>query len=181
MNLDKIDLHYRCVDIDYHSEYDCSNNGCDDEGICRCGTIYETEINHVDVTQMVNLIYDKLFDDTTVSGKREGKLSQLLYGIGEDINRYTIDRVLRKYKVWEPDYYTVEVCGGYYGEEIEGVFLNQNIASKIEEELNIAFSIDDLSGRVEYLLGLEYGSLLPELEHCQYEIIDQCFDKCMSS
>jgi hypothetical protein len=172
MNLNSIDLHYRCVDIDYHSEYDCSNNGCDDEGICRCGTIYETEITHVDVTQMVNLIYDKLFDDTTVSGKREGKLSQLLYGIGEDINRYTIDRVLRKYKVWEPDYYTVEVCGGYYGQEIEGVFLNQNIASKIEEELNIAFSIDDLSGRVEYLLGLEYGSLLPDLEHCHYEIIE---------
>jgi hypothetical protein len=115
---------------------------------------------------------DKLFDDTTLSGKREGKLSQILYGIGEDINRYTIDRVLRKYKVWEPDYYTVEVCGGYYGQEIEGVFLSQNIASKIEEELNIAFSIDDLSGRVEYLLGLEYGSLLPDLEHCHYEIIE---------
>jgi hypothetical protein len=172
MNLDKIDLHYRCVDIDYHSEYDCSNNGCDDEGICRCGMIYDTEVTHVEVTKMVNLIYDELFDNTTLSGKREGKLSQILYGIGEDINRYTIDRVLRKYKVWEPDYYTVEVCGGYYGQEIEGVFLSQNIASKIEEELNIAFSIDDLSGRVEYLLGLEYGSLLPELEHCQYEIIE---------
>ena len=172
MNLDKIDLHYRCVDIDYHSEYDCSNNGCDDEGICRCGMIYDTEVTHVEVTKMVNLIYDELFDNTTLSGKREGKLSQILYGIGEDINRYTIDRVLRKYKVWEPDYYTVEVCGGYYGQEIEGVFLSQNIASKIEEELNIAFSIDDLSGRVEYLLGLEYGSLLPDLEHCQYEIIE---------
>ena len=172
MNLDKIDLHYRCIDIDYHSEYDCSNNGCDDEGICRCGMIYDTEITHVEVTKMVNLIYDELFDNTTLSGKREGKLSQILYGIGEDINRYTIDRVLRKYKVWEPDYYTVEVCGGYYGQEIEGVFLSQNIASKIEEELNIAFSIDDLSGRVEYLLGLEYGSLLPDLEHCQYEIIE---------
>jgi hypothetical protein len=172
MNLNSIDLHHRCVDIDYHSEYDCSNNGCDDEGICRCGMIYDAVVTHVEVTKMVNLIYDKLFDDTTLSGKREGKLSQILYGIGEDINRYTIDRILRKYKVWDADYYTVEVCGGYYGQEIEGVFLNQNITSKIEEELNIAFSIDDLSGRVEYLLGLEYGSLLPELEHCQYEIIE---------
>ena len=121
---------------------------------------------------MVDRIYCKLFNDNTVSGRREGKLSQLLYGIGEDINRYTIDRILRKYKIWDPYYYNIEVCGGYYGQEIEGVFLNENIASKINTELDIAFSINDLSGRVEYLLGLEYGSLLPELEHCQYEIVE---------
>jgi hypothetical protein len=172
MNLANLDLHYRCVDIDYHTEYDCSNNGCEDEGICRCGTINDSEVTQVEVTQMVNLIYDEMFDNSTISGKRESKLNQLLYGIGEDINRYTIDRVLRKYKVWVPDYYNIEVCGGYYGQEIEGVFMSSNIANKIEEELEIAFSIDDLAGRVEYLLGLEYGSLLPDLEHCQYEIIE---------
>lgn len=172
MNLNNINLQYRCVSIDYHSDYDCSNNSCEDEGICRCGMIYETEITNVVVVEMVNLIYDELFDNTTLSGKREGKLNQLLFGIGEDINRYTIDRILRKYKIWEPDYYNIEVCGGYYGQEIEGVYLNKNIATKIESELEIAFSINDLSGRVEYLLGLEYGVLLPELEHCQYEIIE---------
>jgi hypothetical protein len=172
MNLDKIDLHYRCVDIDYHTEYDCENNGCNDEGICRCGSIYDAVVTNVDISQMVNLIYDELFDSSTVLGKREDKLNQLLYGIGEDINRYTIDRVLRKYKIWEPDNFDVEVCGGYYGQEIEGTFIIKNISDKIETELDIAFSIEDLSGRVEYLLGLEYGSLLPELENCQYEIIE---------
>jgi hypothetical protein len=172
MNLDKIDLHYRCVDIDYHTEYDCENNSCNDEGICRCGSIYDAVVTDVNISQMVNLIYDELFDSSTILGKREDKLNQLLYGIGEDINRYTIDRILRKYKVWDPNYYEIEVCGGYYGQEIDGVFIIKNISDKIEEELEIAFSIDDLAGRVEYLLGLEYGSLLPDLEHCQYEIIE---------
>lgn len=172
MNLANLDLHYRCVDIDYQTEYDCQNSGCNDEGICRCGTIYDAVVTNVDVSQMVNLIYDDLFDNSTVTGKRENKLNQLLYGIGEDINRYTIDRILRKYKVWDPDYYSITVCGGYYGQEIEGTFISDNIASKIETELEIAFSIDDLVGRVEYLLGLEYGSLLPDLQHCQYEIIE---------
>jgi hypothetical protein len=172
MNLDKIDLYYRCVDINYRTEYDCENNGCNDEGICRCSSIHDSEITQVEVPQMVNLIYDEMFENTTITGKRDRKLNHLLYGMTEDVNRYTIDRILRKYKVWYSDYFTIEVCGGYYGQEIEGVFLNENIATKIEDELNIAFSIEELSGRVEYLLGLEYGSLLPELENSQYEIIE---------
>ena len=172
MNLDKIDLHYRCVDIDYHTEYDCENNGCNDEGICRCGSICDAVVTRVEVTQMVNLIYDELFDNSTVLGKREDKLNQLLYGIGEDINRYTIDRILRKYKVWDSDNFDVEVCGGYYGQEIDGVFIIKNISDKIETELETAFSIEDLTGRVEYLLTLEYGKLLPELENSQYEIVE---------
>lgn len=121
---------------------------------------------------MVNLIYDELFDSSTVLGKREDKLNQLLYGIGEDINRYTIDRILRKYKVWDSDNFEVEVCGGYYGQEIDGVFIIKNISDKIETELETAFSIEDLTGRVEYLLTLEYGKLLPELESSQYEIVE---------
>jgi hypothetical protein len=121
---------------------------------------------------MVNLIYDELFDSSTILGKREDRLNQLLYGIGEDINRYTIDRILRKYKIWEPYNFDIEVCGGYYGQEIEGTFIIKNISDKIEAELEIAFSIENLSGRVEYLLDLEYGSLLPELENCQYEIVE---------
>jgi hypothetical protein len=170
MDLKEIDLYYKCVEVDYQNEYDCLNNGCD--SICRCSTIVNSEVVEVNVTKLSNLIYDKLFDDETILGKRESKLNQILYGIGKDINFYTIDRILRKYKIWEPQNYDIEICNGYYGEEIDGVFLFETIASKIEEQISIAFSIEDLSGRIEYLLGLEYGHLLPELQDCVYNIIE---------
>ena len=50
--------------------------------------------------------------------------------------------------------------------------LSVSIVNKVESHLDIAFSIDDLSGRIEYLLGLEYGHLLPELVGCKYEAIE---------
>ena len=68
--------------------------------------------------------------------------------------------------------WNIDICGGYYGEELNGVNICKNIAKKIEDELNIAFSIDGLNDRIEYLLFLEYGSLLPELEKCDYEIVE---------
>ena len=172
MMLDNLDLYYKCVDIDYNLDYDCENSGCDDDGICRCGTINDAVVTNVKISKMTSLIYDELFDDNSVLGKRNTKLSQLLYGIGRDINMYTIDRVLRKYKIWEPYNFNVEVFGGFYGQEIEGVFITKNIASKIIDELDILFSIENLSGRIEYLLSSEYGILLPELTNCQYEIIE---------
>jgi hypothetical protein len=94
-----------------------------------------------------------------------------LGGITKEINIYIIDRIVRHFKIYEEFNWEIEICGGYYGQEIGYITIKDDIAKKIEQHLDIAFYIDDLSGRIEYLLGLEYGNLLPELVGKNYEII----------
>ena len=154
---------------DYHNYTSCSESGCDEEGICRCSTIEDARVTSVNIPGMVNHIYDNYFDDS-ISTKRNSTINSILGGVSKEIDIYTIDRILRINKVYEPSNWEVQVCGGYYGQEIDDVILDDSIAKKIEDQLDKAFSIIDLSERVEYLLMLEYGKILPELENRQYSI-----------
>lgn len=159
------------IDYDYNTQYSCEESGCNEEGICRCGTIYDQCINTVDVSDIVGQIYSEYFDNS-ISTKRDNNINSILYGITKDIDLYTIDRIVRHFKLWEPYNWDMEIEGGYYGQEMGDITILPNITKKIESNLDIAFSIDNLSGRIEYLLGLEYGRLLPELVGCKYEIIE---------
>ena len=170
MNLDKIDFHYSGIDCDYDYFYDCESYGCD--SICRCGSIQNECIDKVDIPAIVERIYQEYVGDNDLVTQRDNKLKSILFGTGKELDIYTIDRIVRKYKLYDEYSWEIDVCGGYYGDELNSIKIVSNIAQKIEEELNIAFSIDELNGRVEYLLGLEYGLLLPELENCNYEIVE---------
>jgi hypothetical protein len=170
MNLIDLDFNYNGVECDYNYHYDCESNGCDEEGICRCGTIHDEYVTNVNLGKIVNIIYNQIFDNSNAT-KRDNTINQILYGIGKEINIYTIDRILRKYKIWQPDLYDIEVEGGYYGQEIGSIRLVSNIATKIMDDINEALSIDTLKGRIEFLLYLEYGNILPELVNCEYELL----------
>lgn len=157
------------VNYDYDTQYSCYESGCD--SICRCGTIYNTTVTDVYIESIVSDIYSVYFDNS-LSTKRDNKINEVLFGVTKEIDIYTIDRIIRHFKVYEPDRWEVGVEGGYYGDEIGDITLLNSVAQYIEDSLDIAFSINDLSGRIEYLVGLEYGHLLPELEGCSYEIIN---------
>ena len=157
------------IDCDYDYHKDCSGYGCDDEGICRCGTIDDAHVISVKIPPMVNEIYENYFDNS-LSTKRNSTINTILGGVSKEIDIYTIDRILRINKVYEPSNWEVQVCGGYYGQEIDDVILDDSIAKKIEDQLDKAFSIIDLSERVEYLLMLEYGKILPELKDRKYSV-----------
>lgn len=157
------------TDYDYNDYRDCYAYGCDEEGICRCGTIEDAHVISVNIPLMVGEIHANYFDNSLAT-KRNSTINSILGGVSKEIDIYTIDRILRINKVYEPSNWEVQVCGGYYGEEIDDIILEDSIARKIEEQIDKAFSIIDLSERVEYLLILEYGKILPELENCQYSI-----------
>lgn len=157
------------LDYDYNDYRDCSGYGCDEEGICRCGTIEDAHVISVNIPLMVGEIYANYFDNS-LSTKRNSTINSILGGVSKEIDIYTIDRILRINKAYEPTNWEVQVCGGYYGQEIDDIILEDDVAQKIEEQLDKAFSIIDLSERVEYLLMLEYGKILPELENRQYSI-----------
>jgi uncharacterized protein YqkB len=156
---------------DYHNYTSCSESGCDEEGICRCSTIEDARVTSVNIPSMVNHIYANYFDDS-ISTKRNSTINSILGGVSKEIDIYTIDRILRINKVYEPTNWDVQVCGGYYGEEIDDVILEDVVAKKIENQLEDAFNIIDLTERIEFLLMLEYDKILPELKGLSYKITE---------
>jgi hypothetical protein len=157
------------TDYDYNDYRDCNAYGCDEEGICRCGTIDNAHVISVNIPSMVTEIYANYFDDT-LSTRRNSTINSILGGVSKEIDIYTIDRILRINKAYEPTNWEVQVCGGYYGQEIDDIILEDSVAGKIENELDKAFDIIDLTSRIEYLLKLEYGEILPALQDRKYSI-----------
>ncbi len=163
-----------CVEYDYYYNRDCESYGCD--SICRCGQIEDAHVTSVNVTLMTHEIRNSYFSDSA-SSKRNSKINSILGNITDDIDFYTIDRILRINKAYEKSNWEVQVCGGYYGEEIDDIILEDFIAQKIEGQLEEAFNITELSLRIEYLLNLEYGYILPELKGKNYEVVSIERDK----
>jgi|688.fasta_scaffold258107_2 hypothetical protein len=168
--LKDIKFQYNGVYVDYSYTYDCENYGCDEEGICRCGSIHNESVESVDVSLIVKKIYDEFFEEGKAAN-RNNTINEVLYGIGKDIDIYTIDRIIRSYKIWESDNWDIEVEGGYYGQEVNDVRIKESIADKIEEELMTVFSLPSLKEKIEYLLKVEYGKILPEITDSNYESI----------
>jgi hypothetical protein len=168
--LKDIKFQYNGVYVDYSYTYDCENYGCDEEGICRCGSIHNESVESVDVSLIVKKIYDEFFEQGKAAN-RNNTINEVLYGIGKDIDIYTIDRIIRSYKIWESENWDIEVEGGYYGQEVNDVRIKESIADKIEEELMIVFSLPSLKEKIEYLLKVEYGKILPEITDCNYKFI----------
>ena len=163
------------VSFKYHTNYDydayrdCNAHGCDEEGICRCETLENAHVVTVDIPSICNEIYNSIFDNS-LSSKRNSAINSILGGVSKEIDIYTIDRILRINKAYEPSNWEVQVCGGYYGQEIDDVLLENSVAQKIEDQINEALSIIDLTSRIEYLLMLEYGNILPALQGRQYSL-----------
>lgn len=161
------DFYYSGVDIEYDREHHCDESGCD--SICRCSTIVNTKITSVDTNQIVDTIYNKYFK-TSKEEKRDSKLNEILNNIDKTINLYTIDRIVRTNRLWDKDNFEVNISNGYYGEEVNSVNLEYSIAKKTEEDIESSIEIDDLSKRIEFLLQLEYGYILPELIGKNYKV-----------
>ena len=168
--LNDITFQYNGVYIDYSYINDCESYGCDEEGICRCGSIHNECVRSVDVSLIVKKIYDDYFEQGKAAA-RNNVINEVLYGIGKDIDIYTIDRILRSYKIWENENWNIEIEGGYYGQETGDITIKESIADKIESELWTVFALPTLKEKIEYLLKVEYGKVLPELSNCTYESI----------
>ncbi len=168
VNLSEINFEY-LVDCEYDSDHSCDESGCNEEGICRCGTIENARIESVNIDGIVEHIYGLYFpqDKTT---KRDDKLKNLLFGIGAEVDKYCIDRICRTLKIWESDCWDVSVTGGYYGQEIGSVKLES--INSLQTSVDKVLSFNTLKEKIDYLLICEYGNLLPELKDKNYEIVD---------
>ena len=169
INLEYKNFYYN-TSVRSNTIYSCDISGCDEEGICRCSEIENAKIEYVHVGKISNIIYEDIYLPNSKTSEREDKLSILLYGYSKELNLYTIDRILRHYKIWEPSKWDIEIMNGYYGQEIESVQIKSKLVKEIEDKIFFALCIEDMKERIEWLLELEYGSVLPKLKDCHWSI-----------
>jgi hypothetical protein len=162
IDLKKYDLKL-FTDWTFDSDFHCRDFGCEEEKICRCSTISHYEITSVGFNSIVSDIYKRIFEDSTES-KRNQKIEAIIGGITDEINLYTIDRIFRINKLFLCQNFYAEIIKGYYGEEIGPIYINESVAEKVKNQLEVAFSKDNLTDRIKYLLYLEYGYILPDLK-----------------
>jgi hypothetical protein len=158
---------YSFITTEYECDYNCSDFGCDEEGICRCMSIVNPKVKSVDVVRMSNHIYSKMVG----RGTRSDKLSDLLYG-GSLIDTYCINRILTKFKIWKSSNWRFVISPSYYGEEIVDIKMKDQFFNELVSEVENLVSIDDLSEKIKCVLKFEYGYLTDELGYGQFELIE---------
>jgi len=164
------------VKLSYDVEHHCDEYGCNEEGICRCSVISNAQVTKVRFSDINQEIFDEYRDNSLLT-RRNTKLNSLLYNITYNTDWYTVNRILVANKLYLPEVWDVDVFDGYYGQEIGEVTINTEVVKKIDSEITKALEILDLQKRIEYLLTIEYGGVLPELKNCKWDEIEVERDK----
>lgn len=138
---------FKRTNLSYVVDYDYDRSGCTcgaEYGICRCTTITNTWINDVNVNEVVNELYHRHSRDNSY------------------IDRYCFDRICRAFKVYDRSLYEVETGGGYYGEEVYGVYFEDE--EKIFDAYYELLELNTVLEKIQYCLKLEYGYLIDCVE-----------------
>jgi hypothetical protein len=142
------DLYYAPgIHVEYDSGRDNEEHEYCSDSICRCGTIENAHVDEVNFGELSKYLKEKII--------------KLGYKISE-IKEYCIDRVfaINRDKIIDGNNYSVGVCCGYYGQEIDGVSVYLGFMA---EELYKVMSVDDLFAVREILL-MEYGHLIFDIK-----------------
>lgn len=134
----KTDLFY-LVECDY-----VRGNWQYDDGYGRDTTIEDAHVTDIPVHKVIDALKDKHFH------------------VLNEIDDYCFDRLCISLGVYIPSNYEIEICPGYYGEEIEAIFFEgeEELVNKFEKILNMTNTADKL----KYVLCEEYGYLLETIE-----------------
>lgn len=154
--------------VEYTLVNDCEEC-CDTEGVCRCGRVENARVSAVDLKMLCRHFHSLFFEHGKTS-RRNGMINQILYGSEKELDTHCIDRVLRANRAWLAEAWEVGVIDGYYGQELGEAQIRDRILEKINSEIEEVLGLGRISEKVEFLLRLEYGRVLPELDGKRYEI-----------
>lgn len=146
ISLENVHFRYSGVDYDYDTSRDCEAHGCD--SICRCSIITSIRVRSVNASSLAEAI---------IRGLK----------IREDLDKYAIDRIVRSLKLYETNIWDVTKGPGYYGEEITGVDLPWDTKGELRQTIE---NYINAPNKIEFLLQLEYGYLLPVVTNKKWEI-----------
>lgn len=141
---------FKKTNLQYEVEYDyersqCTCNAYEDGDYCRCTTIERAWAESINMKLVIRKLYEKYCQEPSA------------------INEYCFDRICTVFKIYDKDYYEVESCGGYYGEEISGVYFEKEsqIVDAYLQVLNFKSDIE----KIKFVLELEYGYLLERIKN----------------
>ncbi len=148
---EKTNLQYE-VDYDYERSQ-CTCDAYERNDYCRCTTIDRAWVESIDVKRVIDKLYAKYCKEHS------------------EINEYCFDRICVAMKIYDKDYYEVESCWGYYGEEIGGVYFEdeEKIFNAYNELLKLGSDIE----KIKYILKLEYGYLIDRLMYVTSASIEE--------
>ena len=133
------------TNLDWIVDYDYDRSACTcGEWLCRCTTIERTWIEKINVNEVVKKLYQK-------HSRTD------LY-----IDEYCFDRICRAFKIYDEDLYEVKTGGGYYGEEVYGVYFENE--RKIFDAYYELLALHTPIEKIQYCLKLEYGYLIDCVE-----------------
>lgn len=135
--------------LDHSYEYNCTDEGCDDAGICRCAELNSRPIKIISS-------YPDLFHDNDLP---------------EKVRELIINHFMGKHNLWDTDKYICVGEGGYYGEEYSYTEMSDNIFYPFFNEVeDFLKSHKTLQQAIEGLLALEYNEVLPRYKNLEWEL-----------
>ena len=170
------DMRY-IIDVEYDYYTDCYSNGCSEEGICRCGRMDDVRIKS-DFTvlgafdafmrSISSLIMESY--QSTRKTNNKNKKPTLRHGIIIDpFLDYCVDRLIRVHQLYDQTKYQAVVAGGYYGDEIDGVYFDYDGLMSLCEEVTKLFYMKN-SDRIRFVLAAEYDFLIDRVKDATFTI-----------
>lgn len=156
------------INFQINYSFSCCDKYCQD--ICRCAEIIDIEIQNLNLPMISRKIYKDLYSLNEKSYERRNKLTKLLEGYDNKFQIYCLERILNCNKLYDICNWKYEVVLGYYGQELDKVYLQEEVVEAVEKQINQFLSLTKLKEKVQFLLNLEYGFVLPSLVDCEYRI-----------
>jgi hypothetical protein len=178
----KINWHY-IIDASYDTDYDCENSGCSEGGICRCRRISDAHVERlpapcfIQAHRVSELWRESLAHIITLEDQLTPFHSNRIDKIINSSDNwqqyvYAAGRVLSHCLAsCKPNDFDVEVGGGYYGDEIEGIYLcddKENALRDILEWILLDAESEDPCAAIRRALKYEYGYLLDGWEDATF-------------
>ena len=139
---------------------DCTDPGCGcrHNDYCRRNFIVNPRVESVSISSILSTFLEP-------SSKRKDVISTK----NIEFVDYCVDRLLRIYKVYDPEAWEINRSRGYYGEEIDSINLNcfGNVVTDIKQIIKLT-----PNERIEFILNKEYGYLLDSIKNKHWSQIE---------
>lgn len=145
---------FKKTNLDWYVDYDYDRSQCTcNDYICRCTTIHRAWVERVHVKEVVAKLY-------TAHSKSKS-----------DVDKYCFDRICHHFEIFDKELYDVETGCGYYGDEVYGVYFDNE--KKIVDAYNELLTLETDIDKIKHCLKLEYGYLLDCIINSSYATISE--------
>lgn len=132
---------FRKTNLQWIVDYDYERSACHcDDDYCRCTTIEHAWINNINIREVIEELYH-----------RHSRTDS-------DIDEYCFDRICYAFKIYDKDFYEIKKCWGYYGQEIQGIWFENE--EKIFNAYYEMLALNTTLEKIQYCLKLEYNYLI---------------------